>query len=183
MVDRGSARLFFALVPDSRTRQRIVDRQRAIAVRGRPVTASRLHATLAFLGSQPRDRISELRALGAELDLPPVTVCLDRAGAFGRAGVAWIGAGHPPAALLEFQSSLVSRLAAAEFRTDRRPWTLHITLYRDLRSRLRRMDIEPVGWRLTGFELVESVTRAEGPLYRTCARWPARGDAQPRGGA
>jgi RNA 2',3'-cyclic 3'-phosphodiesterase len=169
----ATARLFFALVPDSATRRRILACRRTAGLTGRPVPAARLHVTLAFLGSQPRDRLGELRALAGQMDFPVTRVVLDRIGGFEPAGVAWLGAARLPRRLVAFRTRLVERLADAGFGFDRKPWIFHLTLYRDLRTPPGTMHCDPVIWNVNGFALMESVSGPQGLQYRALGHWPA----------
>lgn len=166
-----AARLFFALDPDVATRRAIQARQRALALPGRPIAGPRLHATLIFLGAQPRECIDELCERAASVDFPPLSVRLDRVGTFARVGIAWLGASRLPAGLPAFREALAATLTAAGFDIDPRPWIFHVTLYRDLRKRPRRMHVDPVDWALSRFVLMESVLEPEGPRYRVRGGW------------
>lgn len=167
-----TARLFFALDPDARTRRAIQARQRALALPGRPIAGPRLHATLVFLGDQPRECIAELCALAATVDFPPHSVRLDRVGTFARAGIAWLGASCLPAALPAFREDLVRALTGAGLDIEPKPWIFHVTLYRNLRKRPRTMHVDPVDWAVSRYVLMESVPEPEGPRYRVRGGWP-----------
>jgi 2'-5' RNA ligase len=175
------ARLFFALRPNLATRREIVARRQALGLPGRPVAPALLHATLAFLGNQPRHRIGELLALAAERQIPQVELRLNRVGSFPRAGVVWLGTDTVPERLLAFRAGLVGALAAAGFAIERQPWIPHLTLYRNLRSGPATMDIDPVQWTVDRYLLMESSSGPAGLRYRVCGRWRARPVQRRRG--
>jgi 2'-5' RNA ligase len=61
--------LFFALWPDHALQQSLAETTQTVvlAAGGRPVPPENFHLTLAFLGSVPDARISEVAALGANV--------------------------------------------------------------------------------------------------------------------
>lgn len=178
--EAATARLFFALVPDLAVRRQLVARRRILRVSGRPVPAEQLHATLVFLGNHPRERIADLCGLAAAVHFPRLSLNLNLAGSFGRARVAWVGVDPLPDPLTDFRRRLVQALDQGGIRHDRRPWSFHLTLYRDLRTPYANMTIEPVRWAPRAFVLMESVSERAGPRYRVVGRWAAgecRGEA------
>lgn len=176
-IQATSHRLFFALVPDPAACRKIEILQRQLdpgcGVGGRAVKASQYHVTLAFLGKQSFDRLPLLLALASGLDMPACSVALDCLGHFPRAGVVWLGATKLPAELCAFQARLIAELERAQIALDRKPWTFHLTLYRDLRKPYLSMDSGTVSWNLDGFSLVESISAGHGVEYRQLGRWKA----------
>ena len=177
MQAAGSHRLFFALVPDLRTRREIESIHRELSaqhgIRGRPVKPGQYHVTLVFLGNQPTERLPLLLSMAAGLVMPPCEVVLNQIGSFRRAGVGWFGVSKPPRELCDFQERLVAELERANVAFDRKPWTFHLTLYRDLRTPVFNIDPGAVSWRLDGYSLVESVSIEHGVEYRQLGRWKA----------
>lgn len=166
-------RLFFALNPGPQVREEVAAVQRNCGADGRAVPAANFHVTLAFLGMQNASVIPDVCAVAASVPFPPCDVVLDRLGRFKRAGVLWLGASEVPAALADFQHRLVGALLAANIGYDRKPWKLHLTLYRKLRTWPPNMGPVAVRWRLDGFSLVESVSVNRGVKYHDLARWKA----------
>jgi 2'-5' RNA ligase len=165
------ARLFFALWPDAPARQALAARAKDLADEcgGRAVPASSLHVTLVFLGEVDPSRVGELVRAAELARGRPFDLSLDRVGGFARARVAWAGARQPPEALLEFQADLERRVREAGFSPDDRPFALHLTLARRVRTAPATRDVDAVKWRAGAFALVES---AGG--YRNLAEWPLR---------
>jgi len=166
-------RLFFALVPDAGVRRRVAEFQRDLGELGRAVPPANFHVTLAFLGLQPAAVIPRACEVAAGLRMPVCTVRLDRIGAFGRAGVLWLGASEIPDPLRCFQQQLMDGLQAAAIGHDPKPWTLHLTLYRRLRIPPPTLAPESIEWRLAGFDLVESAAARRGVEYRSIGHWKA----------
>jgi 2'-5' RNA ligase len=166
-------RLFFALEPPEAIRKEILLAQKSLAAGGRAVIPGQFHVTLAFLGMQPAEVIPTLQSMASKLPMARCTITLDRIGSFQRAGVLWLGASQVPAALDEFHWSLVEGLEQAGIDRDRKPWELHLTLYRRLRKPPPIMHTVPVNWPLDGFSLIESVSIKSGVEYRRHGHWSA----------
>jgi 2'-5' RNA ligase len=167
-------RLFFALRPATDTLEEIISIQRLIrGGEGRATPADRIHATLLFLGQQSGETLTSLGEIASSLDFPPCRLALERLGYFPRARVAWLGSSGVPPELASFQSRLSLAVQSAGITFDQRQWTMHVTLYRDLRKPPGRMEFEPVEWRISRFHLLESVQDRSGLRYRDRGRWPA----------
>jgi len=175
MTDRR--RLFFALEPTEAVRSEVRQYQQELDVRGRAVSPEQFHVTLAFLGMQPADVIPALQSMASRLVLRECTVIMDRIGRFPRAGVLWLGATEVPPALEAFQLSLLEGLELAGVDRDRKPWELHLTLYRRLRKPTPIMAPVHVVWPLDGFSLIESVSVKSGVEYRRHGHWRAASPA------
>jgi len=171
-VNKGH-RLFFAVVPDRAVRRRIGQVQQSLAVSGRAAKPGQFHATLAFLGMQQPDVIPQIRDIASRLTFQPCRIEMDRFGQFRRAGVLWLGASEVPAALRDFQNTLVAALLEAGIGHDRKAWKFHITLYRKMRKPPPIMDPAAIEWSLNGFELIESVSVGNGVEYHSIGHWKA----------
>ncbi len=139
----------------------------------RSVPASNFHITLAFLGAVEASAVPRLCALAPTVTPPEVDLVLDRLGSFSRARVGWLGSTRVPGSLVDFQERLAGALRDAGFAVDARLWVPHLTLYRNLRTPLPRMDIEPLGWRVEHYELLRTESGQSGPVYCSLGCWPA----------
>ena len=170
----ATARLFFALPVDAPLAEALATlaHSAAAASGGRALPAGNLHATVAFIGSVPREAIATLRAIGAALRAPALEVALDTLGSFRGARVAWIGPSDVPAALLELHGALSAQLGAASFTLEARPYHPHITLARHCRHPIARRGVPPLAWRIDELVLYESVSAQGGPRYEPLDAWP-----------
>lgn len=177
MKDEDSRRLFFALWPDAHTRLAIrrATREAVRHAGGRPVLPANYHLTLAFLGEQPAALLPAIRAAAADCVPPKGELRLERIGYFARARVLWLGPSRTPPALRSAARTLWEALAPLGLRSERRAFAAHLTLARKA-GRMPEVSIRPVGWRYTGFVLVESETASSGARYRVLDEWPAAGD-------
>jgi 2'-5' RNA ligase len=170
----ATARLFFALPVDAALAATLADlaRHAASATGGRALPKANLHATVAFIGSVPREAIATLCAIGAALRSDAIDVTLDTLGSFRGARVAWVGCSNVPAALRELHAALCAQLTAASFVLEPRPYHPHVTLARHCRHPVARRDIAPLEWRIEQVVLYESISAEGGPRYEPLATWP-----------
>jgi len=167
-------KLFFALMPGHGVRHRLEQAQQSLGVSGRAAKPGQFHVTLAFLGMQQADLIPEIQDIASRLSFEPCRVVLDQFGQFRRAGVLWMGVSEIPAALRDFQNSLVGAMLEAGIGHDRKAWKFHVTLYRKMRKPSSIMDPVAIEWPLNGFDLIESVSVGNGVEYHSIGHWKAR---------
>jgi 2'-5' RNA ligase len=169
-----AARVFYALVPPASLRQTLATLGRDVAGRahGRVVPADNLHITLAFVGAWPVSRLSHWIDAGARCAAPAMHVTLDTLGGFRRAGVAWIGVGAPPVALLELGGTLNAALSAAGVAVDARAFHPHLTLARKCRGPFPHESAGPYEWDIDAIALMQSHTHPDGARYVELVRWP-----------
>lgn len=185
-------RLFFALWPDEAMREGMqrATGKAARASGGRPVPASNLHITLAFLGSVPERRLAELAeiARGAALspDLLPesrLELIFDRLEHWRAAQLLCALPAEAPAPIVALARRLQGRLAASGFAPDlkrsssveveiTRQFRPHVTLARKVHRPLGGIEWDPVTWSFADFVLVDSKTLPEGPVYAVLERFP-----------
>ena len=166
-------RIFFALNPGERVRREVHTLQQASGVEGRAVPAANFHVTLAFLGMQEANLIPRVCEVASSLSFEACDVVLDQLGRFKRAGVLWLGVSRVPEALGRFQHDLVGALLDAGIGYDRKPWKMHLTLYRKMRTPAPTIGPIEVRWRLENFSLVESVSVNRGVEYHDIGCWKA----------
>jgi RNA 2',3'-cyclic 3'-phosphodiesterase len=133
---------------------------------GRPVPASNLHVTLAFLGSVPERRLPELAeiargaAAGGRLDL-----AFDRLEYWRAAQLLCALPAEAPVPIIALARGLQDALAVSGFAPDLKPFRPHVTVMRKVSRPVRTEQIHPVAWSFTELALVESRTFATGALY------------------
>ena len=172
----GSARLFFALWPEIGVRKQLAAWQRKLLSGGnarvlRPWT---LHLTLVFLGRTSVERFDAVRDAAAGARGRAVDLLLDEAGYWPHNHIVWAGCTAPPPALLELQSALLARLAAAGIAVDAAPFHPHVSLLRNVRKAKPELPRASVAWPARDFVLVESTPGEDGSRYEIVARFPLR---------
>jgi RNA 2',3'-cyclic 3'-phosphodiesterase len=165
-------RLFFALWPGERVRASLAHVADTLAslAGGRPVTDAKIHLTLAFLGEIESERLVDVRDAAKRAHASRFELVFDEAGSFRKAGVAWVGPSHVPAALGELQSSLDQALRARGFALDDRMFAAHVTLARKISAIVARAPIPAIRWRPRDFALVRSETGTG--RYTVMETWP-----------
>ena len=173
MTDAASTlRLFFALWPDEAARAAMVHLQHRLGQPpgARPVAPENLHLTMAFLGMQPAVLLPQIEAILDRVNVPKMTLEVDRYGAFQRARIAWAGSRRPPAALAALHEALMGELRRCGIGHDKasafRP---HISLLRNAVCDSGLVD-EPFSWTAPTLALVHSTTTPSGPIYRVLAQ-------------
>jgi len=161
-------RLFVAVNFAERTRARLLalrDELESRSARGNFSLPENLHLTLAFLGGCDAEQDAMTRAILGGMIFRPFDVTIDRIGRFRRDGgdLWWAGVAESKA-LAEVQRTITNQLASAGMLADRRKFSPHVTLGREVVtnampwpigafsetvSRLDLMKSERIGGRLT----------------------------------
>jgi 2'-5' RNA ligase len=172
-------RLFFALWPDELQRQAL-EHAAAKAVRhsgGRPVPASNLHVTLAFLGSVPVERIPELQRVARQQAASlarhsPATLCFSRFAYWKEARILCALAAEESPTARALATELQDATSAAGLNPDRKPFQAHVTLARKVARPGELPKLHPVVWSFDSFALVESRTEPSGSVYSVIGSYP-----------
>ena len=172
-------RLFFALWPDDRLRNRLAAAAApALAqVAGIPVPPGNLHVTLVFLGRTPASMLVSLMELGGQGPWPSVALEFGRVEFWAKPKVLVAMPRTTPEAGKAIVERLWTGLEPLGFLREARPWRPHLTIARRIRrpppENLELAAVEANGdesaWQLA---LVESRTHPDGARYRPLADWP-----------
>lgn len=163
----STKRLFFALWPDHRQRERLREVITSVAktVEGRAVERRNWHVTLAFIGAFPENRVPYLLERAAEIYVEPFRLNFDRLEYWPRPRVASLSAATVPPELQTLVDSLNDVLLDLGLKPEDRTYRPHITVARNARAftteRIAQRTI--IDW--SGFELVESVSGPSGVSY------------------
>lgn len=185
-MNAGTARVFFALWPDTVLRAALYRAARRLHPLhgGRLTQPETLHLTLLFIGALARERLPELRLRARAIRAPGFQLIFDQADCWRHNRVAFLAASRIPIALSDLVLAL-ERVAEAEaIDFDRRPYKAHVTVARKAdcakqNPALGRATeegrepprVEPVIWNARDFVLVESRPRPEGPGYTILERF------------
>ncbi|GAB3381607.1 2'-5' RNA ligase family protein [Azotobacter armeniacus] len=166
-----SLRLFFGLPLPHRQAAEIDIWRNGLALDGRLVARRNLHLTLAFLGSQPVERLEELQRLAGQIQGKGFELNLDRL-EIGHHGLISLAPSQPPEALLQLAGELHNVLRAAGHSPDERAFWPHLTLARQCRKR-SALDSPPgFAWRAERFVLFHSTSDEQGSVYHPLLHWP-----------
>ncbi len=162
-------RLFFALWPDHRQRDRLRDVITPVAklVEGRMVDRRNWHVTLAFIGGFPANRVEYLLQRAAEIRVEPFRLNFDRLEFWPRPKVASLVAMTVPPELQALVDSLNGILKDLGVSVEDRNYRPHITVVRNARNFQTERLTQRAVTEWSGFELVESVSAPGGVTYHT----------------
>jgi RNA 2',3'-cyclic 3'-phosphodiesterase len=143
---------------------------------GRAIPAQNLHVTLAFLGSVPEEDIGRVEAvalevarlLADELNGQRVRVAFDGLDYWKKANLlcATIRGEQLDPVMVMLANTLKSRLVAAGFNPDLKPFRPHVTLARKVAHSIPTRDMTSVVWEFDDFALIESQPQRGGSAYR-----------------
>jgi 2'-5' RNA ligase len=165
----SSKRLFFALWPDNRQRDRMRDFISPVArlVEGRAVDRRNWHITLVYIGDFPEQRIDELLEAKSAVQVEPFRLRFDRLEFWPRPKIAALVPPTIPPELERLVEDLQGRVLAAGVNPEhQRVYRPHVTVCRNARTfEIQRLAQSAITeW--ASFELVESVSEPGGATYR-----------------
>lgn len=162
-------RLFFGIPLPHRQAEIIAAWRDSLALRGRPVATSNLHLTLAFLGDQPADRLTELSEIASRIRVNRFSLTLDRL-TINRHGLLALGPASPPAALMELEKQLNGGLLACGYLLDTREFWPHVTLARRCLVR-SGLSAPSYTCQVERFALYQSINDGRGMAYVPLFHW------------
>ena len=163
----NTKRLFFALWPDHRQRERLRDVVGSVAktVEGRAVDRRDWHVTVAFIGPFPENRVPYLLERAAQIEVEPFRLNFDRLEFWPRPKVASLCAATVPPELQRLVDSLNGVLTDLGLKPEDRNYRPHITVVRNARAFTTERLTQRVTTEWSSFELVESVSVPGGVNY------------------
>jgi 2'-5' RNA ligase len=156
----NTKRLFFALWPDHRQRERLRDVVNSVVktVEGQPVDRRNWHITLVFIGAFPEHRVPFLLERAAEIRVEPFRLNFDRLEYWPRPRVASLTAATVPPELLALVDALNDVLLDAGIEPEERVYRPHITVVRGARAFATERLAQRTSSEWSSFELMESLS-------------------------
>lgn len=170
------SRFFFALWPDTQTRNAIVKCRSQLQFRGRSVNPSNLHMTLLFIGKMTLNQQQKIIQQAEQIACPAFEIDIDHSGYFNRSQVLWLGIKDVPAPLLELHQALLNSAENCHLPIKQQNYTPHITLARKV-SLVSSQTIEPVLWSINSFVLLESIDTNHGVCYKKVKSFTCNNEA------
>ncbi len=163
----NTKRLFFALWPDHRQRERLRDVIGPVAktVEGRMVDRRSWHVTLVFIGTFPANRVPYLLERAAAMQVEPFRLIFDRLEYWPRPRVASVCAASVPPELQALVDSLNGVMRDLGLQPEDRAYRPHITVVRNARPFATERLVQRAVTEWSGFELVESLPAPGGVRY------------------
>lgn len=164
----NTKRVFFALWPDNRQRDRLRDVINSVAktVEGRAVDRRDWHVTLAFIGEFPESRVPDLLERASQILVEPFHLSFDRLEFWPRPKVASLTAATVPEELESLVSSLNVLLQDVGVVPEDRTYRPHITVVRNARTFATERLAQRATTEWSSFELIESISAPGGTTYR-----------------
>jgi RNA 2',3'-cyclic 3'-phosphodiesterase len=176
-------RLFFALWPGEAQQRDLAEagRTAVLACRGRLTPSENFHVTLAFLGSVAAHRLPDVQRVADEVArMPPhlpIRLTFDRIEYWKKAKVLCATASASSSAAESLAQAVKSRLVAAGFTPDLKPFRAHVTLARKVPSGTHEQAMHSVRWSFSSWALAESRTGPAGSLYSVLHSWVLCGES------
>ncbi|MDC8444935.1 MAG: RNA 2',3'-cyclic phosphodiesterase [Nitrosomonas sp.] len=175
IIRRETARLFFAIRPDS-TIQAVLNRMARKVVAseqdGRCVKPENIHLTVLFLGDVESDRIDTLREIAGSVVAQTFSLSIQGTLFWKKNRIVMANVAHYPAALFALAGTLKTALVAAGFTCEDRKYKPHITLIRKAGAHLPMQLENPIQWDVDDWLLLQSRLSSHGSCYSELGRWP-----------
>ena len=164
----NTKRVFFALWPDNRQRDRLRDAVNSVAktVEGRAVDRRNWHVTLVFIGTFPAHRVPYLLERAGEIRVEPFSLNFDRLEFWPRPRIACLCAAAVPPELQALVDSLNGIMLDLGVPMESRAYRPHITVVRNARTFTTERLAQRISTEWSSFELVETVSQPGGGYYR-----------------
>ncbi len=166
-----SLRLFFGLPLPHRQATALDAWRNEQGLDGRLVARRNLHLTLAFLGSQPAERLEELQRLAEQVQGQSFELRPDRL-EVNRHGLAVLGFSRPPQPLIRLADDLQGVLRRAGYTLEERAFWPHLTLARQCRKHPPPGGCPDLAWTAERFVLFHSTSDEQGSVYHPLLHWP-----------
>jgi 2'-5' RNA ligase len=169
----SAARLFFALWPDAKTRERIASAAAALTLQGDVVAVPQenYHLTLAFVGAAS-PQLPELLQIGRSSSAPGFTLTFDAYEYWPKPEVAVAAARTIPPHLEQLWQRLHRDLASHQLALNPKRLRPHVTIARKVSQEPGRPAMSPFSWDARAFSLVRSDGAAPRPAYTVVDTWP-----------
>jgi len=174
-------RLFVSINFGTPTRDVLIalqDELRQSSMRGRFTAPENLHLTLAFLGECDQAQMEAAKRAVLDTNAAPFPLEIHRLGRFPRpdGDIWWAGVGESEP-LIALQRDLTDRLIATGFVLERRKYTPHITLGRQVITTTQEKTIPPFGEIVSCIHLMQSKRIAGRLVYTSiCEKGLLSGD-------
>lgn len=169
------SRLFFALWPDDKIRQELIQLCRSLPAQAKEfrwVPPHNFHVTLVFLGSIDTNSAASIKQSVEGIAVKPFELVFDRLSYWNKPKAVCLTCRQPPAPeLVLLVEALGLAVARCGVQTDAKPYTPHITLARKAPVFIEQC-CELIVWRAESFCLVESCSEPGGVCYKVIEQWP-----------
>ena len=160
LLDNRILRLFVAINFNHETKGKLIalqDELRARSKRGNFTLPENLHITLSFLGDSAPEQAAAAKAVIDSLHFDPFAVSIESLGCFRRdRGDLWWAGVNRNKPLLGLQRRLTDGLASVGFEPEKRKYSPHVTLARQVVTDAIQWPIEPFGEAVNKIHMMKS---------------------------
>ena len=167
-LDHATVRLFFGMMPDTATRERLSAAAQHLPLLGDVcfVPSVNYHTTLAFIGDVPVAQLPLVREIGRERKITNFSIVFDAYEYWPKPAVVVAAARRIPSALEQLWRELHDELGRRQWALDPKRLRPHVTLARKVSQAPVLQDFSVVEWAATEFSLLRSETaRLRAGLY------------------
>lgn len=165
-------RLFFALWPDERVRDKLHQLQQTLDLTdSRLVHKDDLHITLQYLGQASEEQLDCVKAAALRVDAASISLEIDSIHHWRKPRVLWAGLADMPDELRSLVHQLGEQLTFCGFPPEARSYQPHVTLARKVRAADSSQLPDTISWEVNEFVLVLSHTDGRVPRYEPIARF------------
>ncbi len=166
-------RLFFGLKPNAPALRHCMGILKAIKSDTiRPIPVANLHLTLVFLGAIEPATERALMESASTIHIPNLSIVFDQLSHWAKPQILSLTSNQPNPELHTLATRLKLIANGVDITLDKRPYVPHITLAKKVKHRITAA-FEPFTWQSDEFCLFESITTANGVVYRVLKSWPA----------
>jgi 2'-5' RNA ligase len=168
-------RLFFALLPDADTRNRLLISAAGLQLSDGAIllAVENYHVTLAFIGEVRDSETTAYRRLGAASGIPHCAIALDACEYWPPSQAVVLAARENPPTLVPLVNGLRTQISLSMGRRDaERSWRAHATLARKVAQAPVHAAMSPVLWNSRAFALMHSATAGADAVYTVVDSWP-----------
>lgn len=173
--EKKQVRVFFALRPDSQTREDIASWQVPLRgiVGGRVLPAENLHNTLVFLGAVPVEHLENLRLAAQEVCGEKFQLVFNLARYWGHNQIVYAALGIVPPQLTQLVQALEKSLKHHGVAYEQRAYKPHVTLLRHAQwSDSPLPPMHPVRWAVQDFVLMQTHGEGQDVRYEVLSHFP-----------
>jgi len=165
-------KVFFALLPSTKTRDSIMSLQKKIKKNpGKWIAPQNIHITLCFIGYVDELELKCIDEIAETLEGGKVKFALDVIGSFKRASIVWLGSRRKCEPVSDLNDALCEKLAFCGLKLNAKKFRAHITLARKADVSISAPEFNSIEWCSDFFYLMESVQIPNGVEYKILKKY------------
>ena len=165
-------KVFFALLPSTKTRDSIVSLQKKFKKKsGRWIVPHNIHITLCFIGYVDELELKCINEVAETFDGEKIKFELDVVGKFKKASIVWLGSRSKCEPISALNNALCEKLTLCGLKVGGKKFRVHITLARKADANILVPEFDSIEWCSNLFYLMESVQIPNGVEYKILKKY------------